>query len=178
LISICCQFSGDLENGSVSETAKRSASFPLSIVLVAAALALLFVAGCGRSAGSQAGPTPAVTAVSSPSTPDPSLGGTDLVIIYEDGTGKQSRWRLTCDPAGGTHPDPATACEALTASGERALPPVPDDVACTEVYGGPDKATITGTWRGQQVRSSFSRVNGCEISRWDLMRGLLPPGGV
>ena len=113
------------------------------------------------------------------STPRPStVDGTDLVIVYEDGSGRKSRWQLTCDPAGGTHPDPAAACEILAAHGAKALPPVPKDVACTEIYGGPDKATVSGTWRGQRVRSTFSRVNGCEISRWDLMRGLLPPGGV
>ena len=69
------------------------------------------------------------------------------------------------------------ACRALEAHGAKALPPVRKDVACTEVYGGAQTATITGTWQGQRVRSSFSRVNGCEIGRWDLLRGLLAPGG-
>ena len=111
-------------------------------------------------------------------TPPVSSATTDLVIVFDDGTGKKTTWTLTCDPAGGTHPDPAAACAALGVNGAKALPPVRKDVACTEIYGGAQEATISGTWQGQQVRSSLSRVNGCEISRWDLLRGLLPPGGV
>jgi hypothetical protein len=111
-------------------------------------------------------------------TPPVPSGTTDLIIVIDDGTGKKTTWTLTCDSAGGTHPDAAAACRALQAHGARALPPVRKDVACTQVYGGAQRATISGTWQGQQVRSSFSRVNGCEISRWDLLRGLLPPGGV
>ena len=49
--------------------------------------------------------------------------------------------------------------------------------------GGPKHVRATdaapsGTFQGKRVLSSFSRVNGCEIGRWDLLRGLLPPGGV
>ena len=102
----------------------------------------------------------------------------ELSIVIDDGTGTKTTWTLTCDPAGGTHPDPDAACRALEAHGANALPPVRKDVACTQVYGGPQTATITGTWQGKPVRSSFSRINGCEISRWDRLRGLLPPGGV
>ena len=110
-------------------------------------------------------------------SPAPSGGVTDLTIVVDDGAGQKRTWTLTCDPAGGTHPDPAEACAALTTHGAAALPPKRKDVACTEVYGGPQRATVTGTWRGRPVRSSFSRTDGCEIRRWDLLRGLLPPGG-
>jgi hypothetical protein len=104
-------------------------------------------------------------------------GLTDLVLVIDDGSGATITWTLTCDPAGGTHPDPVTACRALDAHGASALPAVRRDVACTQVYGGPQRATITGIWQGRPIRSTFSRINGCEISRWDRLRGLLPPGG-
>ena len=110
-------------------------------------------------------------------TPTATPGVTDLTIVVDDGAGEKTTWTLTCDPPGGSHPDPAVACRVLQAHGSNALPPVRKDVACTQVYGGAEKATISGTWQGQRVRSSFSRVNGCEISRWNLFRGLLPPGG-
>ena len=103
---------------------------------------------------------------------------TDLTIVVDDGTGRKTTWTVTCDPTGGTHPDPVTACRALDAHGAKALPSVPRDVACTQVYGGAQRATITGTWQGKPVRSSFSRINGCEISRWDRLLGLLPPGNI
>lgn len=110
-------------------------------------------------------------------TPIVSADATELTVVVDDGNGKTTTWTLTCDPAGGTHPDPEAACTILGAHGERALPPKREDVACPQVYGGPEKATVTGMWRGQRVRSTFSRTDGCEISRWDLMQGLLPRAG-
>ena len=62
-------------------------------------------------------------------------------------------------------------------NGAAALPPVPKDKACTQIYGGPETATISGTWNGQAVMSMFARNDGCQISRWKLMEGLLPRGG-
>ena len=102
---------------------------------------------------------------------------TDLTIVVDKGSGSTVTWRLTCNPAGGTHPDPEAACRALQANGATALPPVPQEKACTQIYGGPETARITGTWQGQQVTSTFARNDGCQISRWKLMEGLLPPGG-
>ena len=97
--------------------------------------------------------------------------------MVDDGNGGRTTWRLTCDPPGGDHPDPAAACAALDKSGERALPPVAKDRACTQVYQGPQTATITGRWKGRTVSSRFSLVNGCEIARWKSLVGLLPPAG-
>ena len=45
--------------------------------------------------------------------------------------------------------------------------PTPGDVACTQQYGGPETATVTGTFKGEQVDAKFSRQNGCEIARWE-----------
>jgi hypothetical protein len=39
--------------------------------------------------------------------------------------------------------------------------------ACAEVYGGPARARVTGELRGQQIDARFSRVDGCEIKRWN-----------
>jgi hypothetical protein len=111
-------------------------------------------------------------------TPTASTGSTDLSIVVTDGGGEHQTWQLTCGPEGGTHPDPDAACAALLANGALALPAVREDVACTDIYGGPEKATISGTFQGWRVLSSFSRVNGCEIGRWELLQGLLPPAGV
>jgi hypothetical protein len=138
-------------------------------------LLCLFLPGC--SGTTDRPPSPTATSTSVTATPPVTSGASDLVVLIDDGTGEKTTWTLTCDPVGGTHPDPDAACRALQAHGAAALPPVRKDVACTQIYGGPQQATITGTWQGRPVRSSFSRINGCEISRWDLLRGLLPPGG-
>ncbi|SDR98891.1 SSI family serine proteinase inhibitor [Microlunatus soli] len=98
----------------------------------------------------------------------------ELTIRYDDGAGTTSDWTLTCNPPGGSHPDPEAACQALEKNGSTALPPVPKDKACTMIFGGPQTATITGTWHGDKVDSSLSRTNGCEIARWKALAGLLP----
>ena len=102
---------------------------------------------------------------------------TELTIVSDDGAGKTETWTLTCDPAGGTHPDPAAACAALAAKGATAMPAVDKDMMCTQQFGGPQTAKITGTWKGEAVNASFSRTNGCEISRWQALKGLLPEAG-
>ena len=127
-------------------------------------------------------PTPSTPAEASTATPaEPATptepGSTDPTIVVRDGSGKTSTWRLTCDPTGGTHPDPKTACRVLQANGAAALPAVPKDKACAQIYAGPETATITGTWQGNKVISRFARNDGCQISRWKLMEGLLPSGG-
>jgi Subtilisin inhibitor-like len=140
---------------------------------------LVLTVGCVNQIAQTSGPRPGSTMPDTPSeqaTPSPA-GGTDLTIVINNGSSPTLMWRLTCDPPGGTHPDPKSACRALEANGAVALPPVPEDKACTQIYGGPETATITGTWQGQPVMSRFARNDGCQISRWKLMEGLLPPGG-
>jgi hypothetical protein len=90
-----------------------------------------------------------------------------------EGQGTAVTATLTCDPAGGDLPDPAAACAALAAEAD-ALEPVPPDTACTELYGGPEQARITGSLDGAPVDASLSRTNGCEIDRWERLLPLLP----
>jgi hypothetical protein len=133
---------------------------------------LLGLAACHTESPGQ----PVATPSTSPSpSPSPAGPATELTIVVDMGHGAgNTTWRLTCNPAGGTHPDPVGACQALEVNGATALPPVPKDRACTMIYGGPERATVTGTWNGQKVASTFSRTNGCEINRWAQMVPLLP----
>lgn len=102
-------------------------------------------------------------------------GGTDLTVVVTDEQGT-STWTLTCDPPGGTHPDPAQACAALAAAGPEPLAPLPKDMACTQVYGGPQTATVAGTWDGVAVAADLERTDGCQIARWDALLPVLQPG--
>ncbi len=111
---------------------------------------------------------------SAPPAAAPSTPSTGLTVVINDGAGQETTWRLTCDPGGGDHPDAEAACRILQAHARLALPPVRQDAVCTEIYGGPQKATVSGTWRGEPVTASFSRTDGCEMARWDLLEGLLP----
>jgi Subtilisin inhibitor-like len=140
---------------------------------------LILTLGCANQIAETSGPTPGTSMPGTPNEHDASTptAETDLTIVVNTGSGATKTWRLTCYPPGGTHPDPEAACRALQSNGTVALPPVPKDKACTQIYGGPETATVTGTWQGEPVMSTFARNDGCQISRWKLMEGLLPPGG-
>ena len=86
--------------------------------------------------------------------------------------GPVHRWTLRC-PSGGTLPMPARACQALLAL-DRPLRPVSRGRACTQMYGGPAVATVTGRFRGGRVQASFSRIDGCQIERWNTVDFLFP----
>lgn len=149
-------------------------SRPLLGVLTACGL-ILAVAACSSSsptASPSPDPTQSPSAPQSPSTP----GGSQLTIVVDDGSAAPTTWTLSCDPAGGTHPDPEGACAALSAH-RSALDPVPGDKMCAQVFSGPEKATISGTWQDEQVLATLSRVNSCETARWDALVPLLPSGG-
>jgi hypothetical protein len=96
----------------------------------------------------------------------------DLVVSVDRGDGS----------AQGTHPDAEAACAHLRAL-DNPFAPLPADVACTEIYGGPQSAHITGRWDGEAVDLEVTRVDGCRIAQWDSLGVLLavpvgvqPPG--
>ena len=50
------------------------------------------------------------------------------------------------------------------------------DRMCTEQYGGPQIATVTGTLDDEPVDATIDRANGCGIDDWDrLLTAVLPP---
>ena len=84
---------------------------------------------------------------------------------------------LTCDPAGGSHPDPEAACQALAANRD-ALAEVDSQTVCTQEYGGPARARVSGTIREERVEAELTRSNGCEIARWEALAPLVDPSGL
>jgi hypothetical protein len=106
----------------------------------------------------------------------PQTGATELAItVWELGKdgGPPKDYTLTCDPAGGTLPEPEAACTAL-AAGSVQFDPVPPDTACTMIYGGTAVAEVKGTVLGEPVDAEFSRQDGCQIDRWTSATALLP----
>ncbi len=100
----------------------------------------------------------------------------DLQVLVDRGDGSApEEWTLTC--AGvveGTHPEAEAACAHL-AGLEDPFAPLPDDVVCTEQYGGPETARVTGRWNGEPVDLDLARTDGCLIAQWDSLVPLLPP---
>jgi hypothetical protein len=92
---------------------------------------------------------------------------TALTIAVSPGNGGATRHRtLHCGPAGGTLPRAADACTRL-AKLRAPFAPVPTGMMCTQIYGGPQVARVKGTFRGHEVRATFNRRGGCEITRWN-----------
>ena len=118
-------------------------------LLLLGALALL--AGCGSDERTAAPPSQLATSTSLVITVDP------------DGRGPAAPKRSRCQ---------GEACAPVPAE---AFTPVRPRQVCTDIYGGPQIATIEGTLRGTKVGARFTRQNGCEITRWDLAKPLLEP---
>ena len=116
----------------------------------------LALAACGSSTGS--GPQPST-----------------LQIAIQPGfiaNAKPQHFTLTCNPAGGTVPKPASACAALAAH-PALLTSAP---ACS--VGMPDVGSkaVTGTWQGKPVSISYRGCDG-DNARWVAMAralGLIP----
>jgi hypothetical protein len=47
--------------------------------------------------------------------------------------------------------------------------PVPHGIMCSMIDSGPQTASITGTWHGVRVASSYSRGDSCETARWNKL---------
>lgn len=132
----------------------------------------LGLTGCGTEEDA-VGTQPTQPPASGGSTGAPVTGQTELTItVRESRDAEPTTWTLTCDPPGGDHPDPEAACAAF-AKAKNPFAPVPKDMACAEIFGGEQTATIQGTWQGKRVHAAYTRTNGCEISRWDSIAAAL-----
>jgi hypothetical protein len=129
------------------------------VVPLAVAVAL---AGCGGDGGA------------APRVGDPAEDYLQVIVGRSDSTDVET---VTLDCGGGsgeaTHPDAEAACAHLAAMDDP-FAPLPDDVACTEQYGGPQTANVIGRWDGEAVDVGLSRTDGCRIAQWDALGPLLP----
>ena len=150
----------------------------LAVVVALAALSLL--AACGGDDDEGSSTEPAATSAPAESTPASTQAGaadTQLTIrVWAEGdetAAPDVEWELTCDPAGGSHPDADAACAAIAANA-LIIGPAPDAFTCTQQYGGPAIATVEGTHAGSAIETRYSRENGCAIAHWDTAVPVLP----
>ncbi|MFQ4150026.1 hypothetical protein AAGW05_15265 [Arthrobacter sp. LAPM80] len=139
------------------------------VVLLVSAAAVL--AACAQvsppgDAGGESAATP------------PATGAIDLSITLTESPGAAPhQFRLVADgptpsPVS-TLPDPAAALAAVELHGEKMFFPVPDPArACTQQYGGPEVAVVTGSFKGREVKATFKRTDGCEIASWQALAPL------
>jgi hypothetical protein len=126
-------------------------------------------------------PAPSPSAV--PVTPGPGQGNAELAIMVRPSpTGTPTNFTLVClngtPAAESQHPNAAGACTALK-NNAALLSPAPraKDQACTQQYGGPQQAAVTGTVDGKPVEASFSLRDGCEIAVWNAAKDVLGSAG-
>jgi hypothetical protein len=133
-------------------------------VLVPLLIGALGLGACGSGKDSQA--------------PKPSPSGASLrVEVRPDGPGGPvRRRRIECRTLGEGAGE--RICRRLANLERRDLAPVPAGTACTQLYGGPAVASLSGTLRGRELRARFELKDGCEIARWRRNALLLgaPPG--
>lgn len=121
-------------------------------------------------------PMPAPTASGSPTST--AAAAVDLSVNLTDSPDATPRvFRLVADgstpSAESTLPDPAAALAAVKQYGAELFFKLPDpDRICTQQYGGPEVAIVTGWFDGKPVNTTFKRTNGCEISSWQALAPL------
>ena len=104
---------------------------------------------------------------------EPATGATELTVTLDaDGPGGQPARTET------------VACEATEGGSPCALlrptdfAPLDEATPCTQLYGGPDEATVEGTVAGEAVAATLTRADGCAIELFDrflpLLRELFP----
>ena len=106
----------------------------------------------------------------------------ELTVLYDDGSGRKTSGTLTCRGADrhaeGALQGRASAAElcAQARGVSELLTSEPDaGRACTQVYGGPETAVVTGMIDGQKIERRFTRTNGCELADYTRAAGLLQP---
>jgi hypothetical protein len=125
---------------------------------------------------------PATASPSVPPTGTPGNAATTTssltITLLATPTATPVSYTLLCDGAAvgptSTLPNAATACAELEAHGEEVLDsqrPMPEQ--CTQQYGGPQQATVTGTFHGRSIDASFSLTDGCRIAVWNSIPTLL-----
>jgi hypothetical protein len=127
-----------------------------SLLIAAACAATVTACGSMQAAGGSA---------ASGSTASAHAARVSLTIgVTGEPGAKPERWTLRCDPAGGTHPDPQSACNVLLHA-KSPFAAVPGHVMCPMIPAGTKTAVVKGTWFGKHIDTSFNR-SACGMLRW------------
>jgi len=166
----------------------------LALLSMPAALALL-LSGCapgGEEPGETTPPASATSPGASPTEPgsappsSPAEGApVDAklkISVSTSGADYKEEKTLVCVDSkpmeSSTVQDPDAACAALVRHAENVFFTRPDpNRACTQEYGGPQQAHVTGTIDGREVDKTFTLTDGCQISEWNAMKDLLGGAG-
>jgi hypothetical protein len=113
----------------------------------------------------------------------PGAGNAELAIMVKPTpAGPSVNYTLVCrdgvPTAESKHPKPEAACAALKNNAALLSPaPKPTAQVCTQQYGGPQTATVTGIVDYTPVDVTFARTDGCEIAAWNAAQDVLGASG-
>jgi hypothetical protein len=143
-------------------TARRLAAAGVAIAGLAltACGSVAAPSGAGASSGSGGSGTGA-------SSPAPAPKGSLTITVLNGPDKKISHWTLRCDPAGGTHPDPAGACGALMAL-KNPFAPIRTGQECPMILASSRRVTFVGTWFGAKVDRTIID-GGCDLANWSRL---------
>jgi hypothetical protein len=154
-------------------SARRATGVAVAAALAVAAAAIAVLAGTGSDGGGSP------TAASSPAaaTSDP----VTLTIAFSRQPGApRSVAHLRCRGSRATADGFLRAVGARRACAHargvaRLFTTGPDPHrACTEIFGGPERALVTGKIGDRRVRRSFKRTDGCQVADWQRAMPILP----
>lgn len=119
--------------------------------------------------------------LSSCAVPHPQSPETRLEIASKpEGTKISSKYILECSGdtvlEASTLPAQSDVCARLNEHPGVLVPSLDPATPCTEIYGGPQRVEITGTYKGKPIDAEFSRTNGCLISQWNDVEFLINSG--
>lgn len=160
-----------------------SAHTPIRLPIVAATILAITLVACGGGTDEPISVEPDGGIGDGAGPPLGAGAGVDLEITIDHPEIEAYSYRITCDGdtatvEGSDSIDAEAACAQLAQESvrERLVEGPPVDRVCTEVYGGPDTATIVGSIDGRPVDTVIDRTNGCGIAEWDgLLGDALPP---
>lgn len=127
-------------------------------------------------------PAPSPSAPPVPSA-GPGAGNAELSIMVNPSEAEPAvNYTLVCQDgvpaAESQHPAADAACTALKGNPALLSPATKNTAqACTQQYGGPQKATVTGVVDGTPIDVTFARTDGCGISAWDAAEAVLGSAG-
>lgn len=125
-------------------------------------------------------PNPSITYPGA--VPTPGQGNAELsILVKATPDAAPASYTLVCQggvpAAESNHPTAAAACAALRKNPSLLERAPKSGQACTQQYGGPQTATVTGAVDGMAVESSYSLTDGCEISAWNAVSDILGSAG-
>lgn len=102
-----------------------------------------------------------------------------LRIRYDDGAGRVRIAHVTCTAKtqradGYLRTIARSACRRARSQADFLAARPDPSRTCTEIFGGPQKARITGTIGDRKISRRFARSDGCALADWERARPLLP----